>query len=48
MPMAMRLPMRRSAVTVRPSTLSSGGSTVRSRKMLTTRTRSSGWPSVRG
>jgi hypothetical protein len=47
-PIAMRLPMRRNSRTTRPSTLPTGGRTVRSRKALATRTCSSVCPMIRG
>ena len=47
-PIAIRLPMRRTSRTMRPSALASGGCTVRSRKALASRTRSSGCPTMRG
>ena len=45
--MAIRFPIRRNLLTTRPSAHASGGSTVRSRKGLPRRTRSSGWPTIR-
>ena len=47
-PIAMRLPMRRSSRTVRPSTAVMGGSAVRRTKTLCRRTRSSVRPRMRG
>src|SRR5438477_7053452 len=44
----MRFPMRLRATTLRPTAAASGGSTVRSSEGLTMRTRSSGWPTMRG
>src|SRR5258706_5803609 len=47
-PMAIRLPIRRNSRTVRLSTFVMGGCTVRSKKGLVSRTRSIGWPTIRG
>src|SRR3989475_3138285 len=44
----MRFPMRLRATTLRPTAAATGGSTVRSSEGLTMRTRSRGWPTIRG
>src|SRR2546422_6212785 len=46
--MAMRLPIRRTSRTARPSTLATGGCAVRSRKAFPSRTRWSGCATMRG
>ena len=46
--MAMRLPTRRNSRTVRPSAAAGGGCAVRRRNGLFSRTRSTGWPTMRG
>lgn len=46
-PSAMRFPSRRSATTVRPSTLETGGAAVRKTNGLPSRTRCNGWPRIR-